>query len=295
MGTPVEVAKRDADNDLRITKCVAEDFKVSEVSLDLTTADPWVPTVSAGNVAITFLDIPGITLPITSLAEHTIVAIQLGQVGYIERPSSPAAVEGNIVTTSFSGSPLSVFSTSHAAFSRLVAGLVNLGDATVTLRGRVDATFNLGALGSDTLSDIGYVADSPFKGLGGLKVIGFVELIGSNTASNKLTITAKFNIKSPSDISFKLGTVVFVASIAAGDVGTTTFNDLSLVPGDNLVSATIVIDLSLPAGAAFNTALQTTDCTLTLKGSSSSSANVALIPALTAIQTSLAIPKHASL
>ncbi|KAG0037969.1 hypothetical protein BGZ82_001425 [Podila clonocystis] len=289
MGAPIEVAKHDVANDYRITKCITEDYKVSQLSLNFTTADPWTPVVSAGSVAITFFAIPGITLPITSVAEHGVVSITSGLVASIEHPSAPATVKGNIVTTSFPDSLLSVFSFSHAAFSSLVAGLVNLVDAAVTLQGGVDATFNLGALGSNTISGIGFKADSPFKGLGGLKAIEFVELINSNTANNKLTITATLNVKSPSDISFKLGTVIFVASTTAGDVGTVTFVDLSLVPGDNLVSATIVIDLSLPAGATFNTALRTTDGILTLKGSSSSSSNAALIPALTAVQTSLTI------
>ncbi|KAF9315694.1 hypothetical protein BG003_002737 [Podila horticola] len=311
-GTPIEFTKRDIANDRLITKCIDDyiatkawpsgcqaavavplgfirDFKVSQLSLDFTTADPWMPTVTAGNVAITFLGIPGITLPITSVAEHSVVSIKSGQVGNIEHLSAPVTVKGNTVTVSYPGSPLSVFSLSHTSFLSLVAGLVNLGDATIALQGGVDATFNLGALGSNTIYDIGFEADSPFKGLGGLKVMDFVELISSSMANNKLTVTAAVNVKSLSDISFKLGTVVFVASTAVGDVGTATFHDLSLVPGDNLVGATIVIDLSLPAGAAFKTALQAAAGTLTLKGTSSSSSNVALIPALTAVQTSLTI------
>jgi hypothetical protein len=48
---------------------------VNQMSMDFTPANPWAPTTSSNSIVATMLSIPGITLPIDSVAQHIIIAV----------------------------------------------------------------------------------------------------------------------------------------------------------------------------------------------------------------------------
>lgn len=190
--------------------------------------------------------------------------------------------------------PFSVSPTGRERFSALVASLVNSDSKTVTLQGTADLRFDLGLLGQVTLSGIGFKTENLFTGLGGLTDIAYIRLIthSVDSTSKRQIITATLNIKSPSRLSFKVGDVVLDTAGPQGHIiGLTTFADLSLELGDNLVTAVIALDLSLPGAVEFVRGLDTADGTLTLSGFAGSTQNPALRPAIQALRFTVVVPR----
>jgi len=94
---------------------------------------------------------------------------------------------------------------------------------------------------------INYNSSSTYKGLNGLK--------GFNVTGVKLNISAKAGepnlsgfayIPNPSVITVAMGNVTLtLATLKAGVVGNTTINDMTLVPGNNTLPMTGIIDQAL--------------------------------------------------
>ncbi|KAF9310118.1 hypothetical protein BG003_008927 [Podila horticola] len=315
VAAPIEVIKRDANSD-RIAACfinllltgswpgscqaavavplgLIKTITINQMSMDFTPADPWAPTTSSNSVVATMLSIPGITLPIDSIRQHILLVDSGVQIGNIETPWSKASVSGGTLTTSFPSSTLAVFPTSHTAFSNFIGSLSAAKTKTVTLQGSVDAQLNLGIFGRLTIPGIGFKADTLFQGLNGLTDIKYIYLIDNNFdfANSKMTMSTIVNLKNPSNLSLKLGDVSFSTAAAGGYVGISTIKNLNLVPGNNYVISSTVLDMTQTAVSDFLNGLNTADGTLVLTGFSGTSSDVALNAGLAAMKSNLVVPK----
>lgn len=214
--------------------------------------------------------------------------------GSIETFSSPVKLSGHTASSTIAPVPLIILSTSHDAFVSLTTALFTSESRTVVLRGTVEATINFGSfLGQKVFPGIGFETNKVFTGLNGLPDIKFVGLIENTVdpANENRTISFKVNIKSTSNISVKLGDIVFETTSSVGRIGTTTFKTLSLNTGDNTITAVTVVDLSLPGAVEFVSGLDTADGTLTLTGFSGSTQNPALLSAIQALRLTVVVPR----
>ncbi|KAG0361117.1 hypothetical protein BG005_009104 [Podila minutissima] len=313
VAAPIEVIKRDANSD-RIAACfikwpspdwivawklpsrrccLIKTITINQMSMDFTPADPWAPTTSSNSVVATMLSIPGITLPIDSIRQHILLVDNGVQIGNIETPWSAASVSGGTLTTSFPSSTLAVFPTSHTAFSNFIGSLSAAKTKAVTLQGSVDAKLNLGIFGHMTIPGIGFKTDTLFQGLNGLTDIKYIYLIDNNFdfVNSKMTMSTIVNLKNPSNLSLKLGDVSFSTAAAGGYVGISTIRNLNLVPGDNYVISSTVLDMTQTAVSDFLNGLNTADGTLILTGFSGTSSDVALNAGLAVMKSNLVVPK----
>jgi len=268
-------------------------ISINQMTMDFTPANVWAPTTSSNSVVATMLSIPGITLPIDSVRQHIILVDNGVQLGNIDTPWSAASVSGGTLTTSFSSSTLNVFPTSHAAFSNFVSALSTTALHPVTLQGAVDVKLNLGIFGQVTIPGIGFQAVTQFEGLNNLQGMTYIFQVNSDFTSmpGAILLESIIKIHNPTNLSLKLGDVNFATASGTGPVGNSTITGLTLVPGDNLVASTTVLDQSLPAGAAFlGDLFGGANETLVLTGYSKTSSNAALNAGLAALKSDLFIP-----
>lgn len=124
--------------------------------------------------------------------------------------------------------------------------------------------------------------------------ITYASFIGSaNVNANKKSFTYKVNIKGASNLSVKIGDVVFNTVNSDGKaIGTTTLEALSLEQGDNIVTAVTTLDLSLSDTTAFVGALSQGEVALTHLGFDNSSQNKAILSALQSLRISFSVPKN---
>lgn len=268
-------------------------ISINQMSMDFTPSNPWAPTTSSNSVVATMLSIPGITLPIDSVRQHIILVDKGVQIGNIDTPWSAASVKGGTLTTSFTSSTLNVFSTSHTAFSNFVSALSTTASHPVTLKGAVDVKLNLGFFGHLTISGIGFQATTNFQGLNNLQNMKYIFQVNSDFLSmpGAILLESIIKINNPTNLSLKLGKINLATASGSGPVGNSTIQALTLVPGDNLVASTTVLDQSLPAGKSFlGDLFGGKDQTLVLTGYEKSSSNVALNAGLAAMKSNLLVP-----
>ncbi|KAG0218765.1 hypothetical protein B0O80DRAFT_498974 [Mortierella sp. GBAus27b] len=311
VAAPVGVEKRDAASD-RIVACfvgliftgawpgsckaavnvnlgLIRSIDVNQMSMDFTTGD-YKPTTSSNSIVATMLSIPGITLPIESVAQHIIITDNNVQIGNIDTPWSAASVKGGTLTTSFPNSALNVFSTSKTAFSNFIGALSTQASHPVTLQGSVDAKLNLGIFGRLPINGIGFKTNTNFAGLNNLKGTKYVYMIDTILDPNFIYLTSIIKIPNPSKLTLTLGDVAFKTSTADGEVGVSTIRSLKLVPGDNYVLSYTDLNMKFPAATKFLNDLYSQDVTLLLDGYNATSSNVALNAGLAVVKSSLAIP-----
>ncbi|KAF9586699.1 hypothetical protein BGW38_008622 [Lunasporangiospora selenospora] len=256
--------------DMGLIKSIA----INQMSMDFTTANPWIPSTSSNSVVATMLSLPGITLPIDKIRQSIIIVDNNYQIGTINTPWAQASTSGATLTTSFPESVLTVFPDAHDAFSGFVASLSTKASHSFVLKGAVDAQLNLGIFGRLTIPNIGFKSTVPMAGLNGLKVTKYLYLIDVLTLPDgSLTISTIVNLENTSKLSVKLGDVIFSTYSNSNYVGVSTIKGLTLVPGNNYVISSTYLDGSIPA---------TKDTSTT---------NPALNAGLSAIQSELTIPQ----
>ncbi|KAF9911104.1 hypothetical protein EC991_004658 [Linnemannia zychae] len=316
VAAPVEIEKRDANSD-RIAACflnlvftgawpgscqaavnvdlgLIRGIKINQMSMDFTPTNPWAPTTSSNSVVATMLSIPGITLPIDSVRQHIIIVDNGVQIGNIDTPWCASNVQGSTLTTSFPSSTLNVFPDAHTAFSNFVSVLSTSASHDVTLQGSVDIKLNLGILGHLTIPGVGFKTTTTFQGLNGLKTVDWVFLVDTDTSTvfGTIFMSAIVNIKNPSNLSLKLGTVTFHTTFNGGFVGPSTIKNMVLVPGDNYLISSTTLDTSVQAVVDLLANIGSGDSVLTLTTDANTSANAALNAGLAAVSSQLTIPMN---
>lgn len=181
----------------------------------------------------------------------------------------------------------------HKDFSSLLVELVTTKSSNVRLAGTLDVAFNFPfPIGKKALT-LGLDVITTFSGFNSLHDTTFKSVISNNKddVAKKQTLTLEVNVKSSSIVSVKVGDIMFNAAGLAGPIGTVTLKNAVLVQGDNLLTAIVVIDMSLSGATAFITGLENADATMTLTGTGSSPANDAILPAIQALKVDLVIPQ----
>ncbi|KAG0361123.1 hypothetical protein BG005_009110 [Podila minutissima] len=180
----------------------------------------------------------------------------------------------------------------HDAFSAAITAIFSTESVNLQLLGKIDASFSIPLLPVNPILSVGLDVTNEIKGFNGLLDVTFVSLV-SNTpdeSNKKQTIALKVNVKSPSIIGIKLGDILFNTAGPAEPIGTATLKDVVLKLGDNLLTAIVVIDLSLAGAAEFVSGLETADATVTLTGTGSSPVNPVILPAIQSLKINFVIP-----
>ncbi|KAG0274642.1 hypothetical protein BGZ95_009584 [Linnemannia exigua] len=307
VAAPVDIEKRDANSD-RIAACfvglvltgawpgscqaavsvslgLIRGIQINQMSMDFTPTNPWAPTTSSNSVVATMLSIPGITLPIESVRQHIIIVDNGVQLGSIDTPWCASNVQGSTLTTSFPSSTLNVFADAHTAFTNFVSVLSNSATHDVTLQGAVDIKLNLGVFGQLTIPGVGFKTTTTFHGLNGLKSVDYVFLVDTDTSSvfGTIFMSAIVNIKNPSNLSLKLGTVTFHTTFNGAFVGPSTIKNMVLVPGDNYLISSTTLDTAVTAVTDLLANIGAGDSVLTLTTDANTSTNPALNAGLAAL------------
>lgn len=194
------------------------------------------------------------------------------------------------MTTSFSTSPLSVFSNAHSAFSSFIGSLSTKATHPVTLQGAVDAKLNLGIFGHLTIPGIGFKTETQFAGLDNLKGTKYVYMVDTVLDTAFIYLTSVIKINNPSKLTLLLGDLRLSTSTVNGYVGISSIRNLKLVPGENYVLSYTDLDMAYPASTQFLNDLYTQDVTLNLDGYNNTSSNVALNAGLAVIKSDLVVP-----
>ncbi|KAG0310127.1 hypothetical protein BGZ97_012786 [Linnemannia gamsii] len=294
---PIEIEKRDANSD-RIAACfvgliftgawpgscqaavsvsvgLIRAIAINQMSMDFTPTNPWAPSTSSNSIVATMLSIPGITLPIDSVQQHIIIADGGVELGNIDTPWSAASVQGSTLTTAFPTSTLNIFPDAHTAFTNFVSTLSTSATHDVTLQGSVDAKLNLGIFGHMNIPGIGFKTTTTFQGLNGLKTVDYIFLVDTDTSTDFGTIfmSAIVNIKNPSNLTLRLGTVTFNTTYNNEYVGPSTIKNMVLVPGNNYLISSTTLDTSITGVTDLLNHLGSGDGLLTLTTDANTSAN----------------------
>ncbi|KAK3844179.1 MAG: hypothetical protein J3R72DRAFT_84689 [Linnemannia gamsii] len=316
VAAPIDIEKRDANSD-RIVACfvgliftgawpgtcqaavsvsfgLIRGIQINQMSMDFTPANPWAPTTSSNSVVATMLSIPGVNLPIDSVRQHIIIADNGVQIGNIDTPWCASNVQGSTLTTSFPSSTLNVFADAHTAFTNFVSVLSTSATHDVTLQGSVDIKLNLGIFGHITIPGVGFKTTTTFQGLNGLKTVDYVFLVDTDTSSVVGTIfmSAIVNIKNPSNLTLKLGTVTFHTTFNGGFVGPSTIKNMVLVPGNNYLISSTTLDTAVTAVTDLLANIGSGDSVLTLTTDANTSTNPALNAGLAAVSSKMTIPMN---
>ncbi|KAF9359611.1 hypothetical protein BGX26_011947 [Mortierella sp. AD094] len=265
---------------------------LNQLSMDFTPANPWAPTLSSSSLVASMISIPGITLPISSVRQHVLIADNGIQVGSFDTPWTAASVKGSALSSTIPTSTFNVFSTSQTAFSKFIGNIATKATYPLTLKGSVDAKLNLGIFGTLTVPGIGFNAVVPIAGLNGLSTINYVFLLSTVFgADGNIGLGVIVNLVNPSKLTLNLGDVSFSTATSDGYVGISTIKALTLVPGNNYAIATTVLDNTQPAANNVFNNIYTSNVPLTLTGFNATSKDAALNAGLSVIKSQLVIPQ----
>jgi hypothetical protein len=141
---------------------------------------------------------------------------------------------------------------------------------------------------------IGFKTTTTFQGLNGLKTVDYIFLVDTDTSTDFGTIfmSAIVNIKNPSNLTLRLGTVTFNTTYNNEYVGPSTIKNMVLVPGNNYLISSTTLDTSITGVTDLLNHLGSGDGLLTLTTDANTSANVALNAGLVAIKSQMTIPMN---
>ncbi|KAF9363591.1 hypothetical protein BGX34_003752 [Mortierella sp. NVP85] len=269
---------------------IIKSIALNQLSMDFTGSNAWAPVTSSNNVVATMLSIPGISLPISSVRQHIVLADGEKDLGTIEADWASSSVSGATLTTTLPSSPLNVYANAHTEFSTFVGSLSSQVSHAVTLKGTIDAKLNLGIFGQRALNGIAFNNKVVIDGLNNLDISYKTVLDINLLSATEARMGSVLSIVNPSKLSLKLGDVSFNTAIASGHIGVSTIKGLVLVPGPNIVLATTALDTTLPATNDFLNGQLTQDQTLLLTGYAQSSSNPALNGGLAALNSHTVVP-----
>jgi hypothetical protein len=215
--TELKFLEPTSDSIVLTQKVILHSPSIYTPTLDPFTADSWLVTNG------TFGPVPMLKIPMPSI--HAL------------HPVSNASVENLNLTIS-----------NLQQVTDYAAAIITQENVTTALTGRTN--LHEGKLPT---VNINFNSSSTYKGLNGLK--------GFNVTDVRLNISAKAGepnlkgfafIPNPSVITVALGNVTLTLSTIKGVVGNSTINDMTLVPGNNSLPMTGIIDITMMANSVVN-------------------------------------------
>ncbi|KAF9897169.1 hypothetical protein BX616_006065 [Lobosporangium transversale] len=201
------------------------------------------------NLQVKLASIPGISWPIKKLATRDNGVA----VGMSEFPSSPTEVEGSMLKSNVGVAPLKAVPGYEDGFVNFIASLFAKPSHTFAIGGNVDIWYKVPSLSSGsesngadssktlTATNIGISAPVTVRGLDNLQRVEHVKLesLTKDADSGVTTLVHTINVHNPSELSIKMGDLVFNLINADEDVkGTITLLNVNLARGDNFMRAT---------------------------------------------------------
>ncbi|KAF9925856.1 hypothetical protein FBU30_004444 [Linnemannia zychae] len=247
---------------------VVQSVEIKSISFDLTTNPP---TIASDNLSVNLIKIPGVTYDITEASGSITITDNGVDFASFTAGTSPVTITGTNAVTKIAQSPFMIDAAKTDAVAAFVDAVLTKPSHTTTISGSLSGKVRsivsvvpqlgdaLGGLGGivDTVtkalplvsvSGIGFRSSVTLNGFSNFPSVTFVSIISVVKDINGFTLTWKANIVNPSQISIKLGTLVFETVNAAGKiVGKSTIADFTLVPGDKneLTIVTVSTDATI--------------------------------------------------
>ncbi|KAF9896544.1 hypothetical protein BX616_007245 [Lobosporangium transversale] len=253
--------------------------------------------VALPNLKVKLASFPGISWPISKIAAHDNGVA----VGRLEFPSVSAEVQGSTLMVPVAKTSLNVIPGHEDGFINFIANLITKPSHTFAVGGNTDVWFKLPSLsensassGADssktlTVTNVGLSGPVTIRGLNNFPEMEYVELVSltKDADSDVTTAETMINIHNPSELSMKLGDLVFNMLNDIGDlVGVVKIPNLHLAIGDNVVPATVTFsDLDV-----YDT-LTAKSNTFTIVGFEGSSKHFVATKALCSFRSHITIPK----
>ncbi|KAF9276151.1 hypothetical protein BGZ74_003742, partial [Mortierella antarctica] len=182
----------------------------------------------------------------------------------------------------------------HDTYIKFIDDLNMETKYTLGLRGTADSKLDLGDLGIITVTGIKLNVKTTLDGLQGLADVKFVNVITLLTTSDRLGAIVLVSINNPSKLTLKIGDLSLRAGVnytEAGAGGISTLSGLTLVPGNNDVIATTLLNGNSEVGQyLFSRFTQPFSTDLYLMPFSGSSKNPALDAGLQRLRQMLVLP-----
>ncbi|KAG0308232.1 hypothetical protein BGZ98_008573 [Dissophora globulifera] len=272
-----------------------ESVAINSMSMDFSCSTcVWAPLAVSSISAKTNLPFAN-GAPIVQLSQSVEVLDKNGNVvGTLNTPYAPATSSGAIVTTSTPSAPLVIGDGSHEVFEAFIADLQAATTYQLGLRGTANSILDLGALGKIEVKGIKLDVTSSLAGLQGLKQLQFVAAAGISPNGAAMTVNSIVNIHNPSQLTLNLGDLTFKAGLdttPTNFAGIAIMKNLVLVPGDNIVPSTVIMDPKTQAGRDItNNLFFGIDVTMTLYASADTSSNPALDAGLANMVSTILVP-----
>ncbi|KAI7819724.1 hypothetical protein BC939DRAFT_520383, partial [Gamsiella multidivaricata] len=190
---------------------------------------------------------------------------------------------------------------SHEIYEAFIGDLNAATTYELGLSGTTDAILDLGELGQIEIQGINLDVKTPLDGLQGLKVIEFLNPLGMGSGEHNgiptIDMTVLVNIHNPSKLTLNIGNLVLNGGVnytEEGYLGTTSINNLQLVPGDNRYVSLASLSVLSPNMEDFlmSVLMSGNVSTLYLQGFSDSSSNPALSAGLKDLRSEIGIPPN---
>ncbi|KAG0307438.1 hypothetical protein BGZ98_000288 [Dissophora globulifera] len=224
---------------------------------------------------------------------------------------------------------MSIFEPARSAYSGFVAALTTQSHHTFAIKGSADIIFNLGFLGTHSITDVDFLSDLTLRGLNNLPEIqcmavedvtysdidhegtAQLEQTGQNTGRHQLIVSVLFDIPNPSQLSLTLGDLTLGVSYGVkpspgskfssersaaeeetrSTIGTITLMSLILLQGMNKCRvAKITLDTRLEATQHFLKHIAEEPQMVHMQGLQGTSKNEALAGGLASLATSFTMP-----
>ncbi|KAI1306463.1 hypothetical protein EDD11_004733 [Mortierella claussenii] len=216
----------------KIDLSVVKNIELKDMAIDFTGPNHWTFILSSDHMIAKLAHIPGFAWPIQQVQLRIVIQDKGFDIGKLESPYTQASVSSGIITSSIPRSALSVFPSSHTAFSEFFTALATQPHHTFTIKGSTDIIFSLGLLGTHSITGVDFVSDLTLRGLNNLPEIqckclkdvawavakkgaggtptetGVASEPGAGSQrTHELVIQALFDIQNSSQLSLTLGDV----------------------------------------------------------------------------------------
>ncbi|KAG0305312.1 hypothetical protein BGZ97_001149 [Linnemannia gamsii] len=282
---------------------IIQSITLGPMGMNWTNADAYAPLANSPGVVAGFKMPFGFSLNVTQVQNSMTVIYNNKDMATLNALEWGAAVttkdaNGTAINFALPPTPFAIAADAHADFDDFVTKLTVGASQPFTVRGTA-GTVAITPIGEVRITGIPFKSDVALSGLQGLKtdptVINSLTVIGGTTAG--LQIALNLTMVNPSQLSIDTGVgenapVTFAMQYEGDNVGTVIFPSLNLVPGVNQRTAGA---LFTPTGTAGGQALlqkymSNQEATVSIFGSSSSSAIAPLAAGLASVQLQSNMP-----
>ncbi|CAG8458295.1 13175_t:CDS:2 [Acaulospora colombiana] len=221
---------------------------INEISMKFTPDTAYDPITSSKNLTAQ-INIPfGFTLSITEMSEEIVIVNGNTNMARLSIPQSKAQTIGRNVITTYSDVDLKVFDDAHSSFDSFVKDLT-IGDSKKF--GLVGSSNVLAKTPVATipLNNISIDVETSLAGFEGLKAkpVTINGLDVTSGTSSVLTVPINTSLFNPSPVTISAGDITFNVISVGLNMGSVVINDLTIVPGNNNLSATTFLSPPSPA------------------------------------------------